>query len=73
MRTEGDFIKIHEWLTPLSWLYGLGVGFRNLLFKLGILKSRHSTYPLFRWETSLLGAQERHRMWNISCRCSKTK
>ncbi len=46
MRTEGDFIKIHEWLTPLSWLYGLGVGFRNLLFKLGILKSRAFDIPV---------------------------
>lgn len=46
MRTEGDFIKIHKWLTPLSWLYGLGVGFRNLLFKLGILKSRAFDIPV---------------------------
>ena len=46
MRTEGDFIKIHEWLTPLSWLYGLGVGFRNMLFKLGILKSRAFDIPV---------------------------
>lgn len=46
MRTEDDFIKIHEWLTPLSWLYGLGVGFRNLLFKLGILKSRAFDIPV---------------------------
>ena len=46
MRTEGDFIKIREWLTPLSWLYGLGVGFRNLLFKLGILKSRAFDIPV---------------------------
>lgn len=37
---EGDFIKINKWLRPLSWLYGLGVGFRNTLFELGILKSR---------------------------------
>ncbi|MDY4890159.1 MAG: tetraacyldisaccharide 4'-kinase [Prevotella sp.] len=40
---EGDFIKINEWLKPLSWLYGLGVGLRNALFELGILKS-HSFY-----------------------------
>ena len=46
MRTEGDFIKIHEWLTPLSWLYGLGVGFRNLLFRLGVLKSRAFDIPV---------------------------
>ena len=46
MRTEGDFIKIHEWLTPLSWLYGLGVGFRNLLFRLGVFKSRAFDIPV---------------------------
>ena len=38
---EGDFIKINEWLTPLSWLYGLGVGLRNHLFEIGILKSKN--------------------------------
>lgn len=37
---EGDFIKTNKWLRPLSWLYGLGVGFRNMLFEMGILKSR---------------------------------
>ena len=37
---EGDFIKINEWLLPLSWLYGLGVRFRNALFEMGILKQR---------------------------------
>ena len=43
---EGDFIKINEWLRPLSWLYGLGVGFRNLLFEMGILKSRAFDVPV---------------------------
>ena len=43
---EGDFIKINEWLLPLSWLYGLGVGFRNQLFELGILKSRSFDTPV---------------------------
>ena len=37
---EGDFIKINEWLTPLSWFYGLGVKLRNTLFDLEIRKSR---------------------------------
>jgi tetraacyldisaccharide 4'-kinase len=27
------------WLLPLSWLYGLGVGIRNLLYDIGVLKS----------------------------------
>ena len=43
---EGDFIKINDWLLPLSWLYGLGVGFRNFLFNLGVLKSRAYKTPV---------------------------
>ena len=43
---EGDFIKINRWLLPLSWLYGLAVGFRNALFEMGILKSRAFTLPV---------------------------
>jgi len=43
---EGDFIKINEWLTPFSWLYGLGVGFRNFLFDVGVLKSRAYNVPV---------------------------
>lgn len=46
MRTEGDFIKINEWLLPLSWLYGLGVRFRNMMFNVGILKSRPYDIPV---------------------------
>lgn len=46
MRTEGDFIKINEWLLPLSWLYGIGVRFRNLMFDIGILKSRRYDIPI---------------------------
>ena len=36
---EGDFIKVNEWLLPLSWIYGAGVGLRNQLFEMGILKN----------------------------------
>ena len=43
---EGDFIKINEWLLPLSWLYGLGVRFRNFLFDVGIRKSHAFTVPI---------------------------
>lgn len=43
---EGDFIKINEWMTPLSWLYGLGVKLRNQMFELGILKSRSFDIPV---------------------------
>ena len=43
---EGDFIKINEWMTPLSWLYGFGVKLRNQMFELGILKSRSFDIPV---------------------------
>jgi len=43
---EGDFIKINKNLLPLSWLYGIGVRFRNLLFDTGILKSRSFNVPV---------------------------
>ena len=46
MRTEGDFIKINEWLTPLSWLYGVGVLVRNKLFDLGLLKQTSYSIPV---------------------------
>lgn len=46
MRTEGDLIKKNEWLLPLSWLYGIGVGIRNQLFELGILKQRSFDIPV---------------------------
>lgn len=46
MRTEGDFIKINEWLLPFSWLYGLVIGIRNLLFNWGILKSESFDIPV---------------------------
>ena len=46
MRTEGDFIKIKEWLTPLSWLYGVGVLVRNKLFDLGLLKQTSYSIPV---------------------------
>lgn len=46
MRVEGDFIHIHRWLLPLSWLYGLGVAVRNLLFDVGVLRSRSFPLPV---------------------------
>lgn len=46
MRTEGDYIKINEWLTPLSWIYGLAVTVRNKLFDLGILKQQAFGVPI---------------------------
>ncbi len=43
---EGDFIKIREWLLPVSWLYGLVVSIRNQMFEMGILKSRSFKVPV---------------------------
>ena len=43
---EGDLIYINKKLRPLSWLYGLGVGFRNFLFEAGILKSHSYATPV---------------------------
>ena len=43
---EGDFIKINKGLLPMSWLYGLGVRLRNMLFEMGVLKSRAFSVPV---------------------------
>ena len=43
---EGDYIKIHSSLLPLSFLYGMGVRFRNMLFDTGILESRSFPIPV---------------------------
>ncbi len=43
---EGDFIKINNWLLPLSWTYGFFVRLRNTLFEVGILKSRSFDIPM---------------------------
>ena len=43
---EGDHIKINYWLLPLSWLYGLVVSIRNLMFDMGILKSQKFDIPV---------------------------
>ena len=43
---EGDFIKLNKKLLPLSWCYGLGVGFRNLLFEMGVLKEHSYQTPV---------------------------
>ena len=46
MRTEGDLIKINEWLLPLSWIYGSIVRFRNWLFDIGLKKSQSFSMPV---------------------------
>ena len=39
-------MRIHKALLPVSWLYGLGVTARNLLFDCGLLKSRSFGIPV---------------------------
>ena len=46
MRTEGDFIKINEWLLPFSWLFEMIVRLRNTLFDMEIIKSRAYDVPV---------------------------
>lgn len=43
---EGDHIKINQWLTPLSWIYGIGTAFRNTLYNIGILRSYTYDIPI---------------------------
>ena len=42
---EGDLIKINRWLTPLSWIYGIGVSLRNWMFDIGLLKETDFSIP----------------------------
>ena len=46
MRTEGDLIKINDWLLPLSWIYGSIVRLRNWLFDIGLKKSKAFSIPI---------------------------
>lgn len=43
---EENLIRINKWLLPLSWAYGAGVRFRNMLFDMKILKSRSFETPV---------------------------
>ncbi len=43
---EGDFIKIHKWLYPFSFLYGMGVNLRNQLFDWRLLPSQSFDVPI---------------------------
>lgn len=42
----GGAIRIHYWLSPLSWLYGAVVGLRNKLFDWGWLRSKSFGVPV---------------------------
>ncbi len=41
-----SLIRLNKKLLPLSWLYGAGVAFRNMLFEAGVLKSRSYAVPV---------------------------
>ena len=43
---EGDHIHINYWLMPFSWLYGLAVSIRNLMFDVGMFKSKTFSLPV---------------------------
>lgn len=43
---EEPLVKIHYWLYPVSWLYGMGVRLRNKLFDWGYYRSRSFDVPV---------------------------
>ena len=43
---EENFNKIHKWLYPISFLYGIGVTLRNKLFDWGYLRSKSFNVPV---------------------------
>ena len=43
---DAKTVRIHKWLLPLSWCYGLVVGLRNHLFEIGVLKSHTFKTPV---------------------------
>lgn len=43
---EENSIKIYWWLSPFSFLYGIGIRFRNKLFDWGILHSKSYNIPI---------------------------
>ncbi|EKU89910.1 tetraacyldisaccharide 4'-kinase [Bacteroides oleiciplenus] len=43
---EEPLVKIHYWLYPVSWLYGMGVRLRNKLFDWGYYRSKSFDVPV---------------------------
>lgn len=43
---EEPLVKIHYWLYPVSWLYGIGVYLRNKLFDWGYYRSKSFDVPV---------------------------
>lgn len=46
MHMDVHSVKINKWLYPLSWLYGVGVGIRNMMFDKKIIHSKHFDIPI---------------------------
>lgn len=43
---EEENVKLYKWLSPVSWIYGLGVQLRNKLFDWDILRSKSYDIPV---------------------------
>ena len=43
---EEPLVKIHYWLYPISWIYGMGVRLRNKLFDWGYYRSKSFDVPV---------------------------
>ena len=43
---EEPLVKIHYWLYPVSWIYGMGVRLRNKLFDWGYYRSKSFDVPV---------------------------
>ena len=43
---DDHFIKIHKWLYPASWLYGMAVRVRNKLFDWNFFQSKNFDIPV---------------------------
>lgn len=43
---EEPLVKIHYWLYPISWIYGIGVRLRNKLFDWGYYRSKSFDIPV---------------------------
>ena len=43
---EEPLVKIHYWLYPVSWIYGMGVYLRNKLFDWGYYQSKSFDVPV---------------------------
>lgn len=64
-----SLIRLNKKLLPLSWLYGAGVAFRNMLFEAGVLKSRSYAVPVISVGNITVGGTGKTPTWSISPPC----